>query len=155
MHIWETSPGLTFYFVFFSFLSSLSLPFSFTFPQLFLSFHSLCFCHPWARIIEEYTPLIALCHVLPDWSQSFSVLLHCLLVHFPLSFPLIFSFAPSFSFVLFFSFPFLSPSFPFHSLIFFPAPKIIWFLSSSTLGGNYYTPLDQFPSRSSSVTIAL
>ena len=148
MHIWEKSRSLTFYFLFFL----LPLPFSFAIPLPFFSFHLLSFRYRWVRIIAEYTPLIAFCCVLSDWSQSFSVLLNwppCPYTSFPF---------PSFFFcsflffctLLFFSFPFPSlllpfpfllpfPSLLFHfSLIFFPGPKIL-----PPLGKNYrriYTP---------------
>ena len=138
--------------VFFFFI--LSLPFSFSFPLSIFSFHLvLRSCHPWVKIMEEYTPLIALWHTLSDWSQSFSVLL--LSPHF--------SFAPSFPFVLFFSFLFLHFPLPFpfpfpllsfplpfpfllflSSLIFVPGPKTLWFLPPPFGGGGImeeYTPV--------------
>ena len=113
----------------------LLLPFSFAFPipLPFVSFHSLRFCHPRVRIIEEYTPLIAFCHVLSDWSQIFSVLLHWCPCPFS-SFPFPSYFPPSFPFVLLFSFLFLpfpfSFPFPFpfsFPFLFLPFFFTLWF----------------------------
>ena len=142
MRIWEKSPGLTSYFLIFLFFSS--SPSHSTFPCPF--FFSLTLFLP--PLDKNYTrihsPELALCHVLWDWSQGFSVLLHCPPpVHFLFFLSPHFSFGSSFLFVHFFSFlscfPFLSPflssslssslSLPSFSLFFdfFPGPKTLWF----------------------------
>ena len=114
-------------------------PFSFALPLPFFSFHSLRFCHPWTRIIEEYTPLIVFCHVfirlIPKFLNSFA--LPPLSIYFFSSLLIFLLLLP---FLLYFSFPSLSPfpSLPFSfftllfpsllfhfSLIFFPGPKIL------------------------------
>ena len=93
----------------------LLLPFSFAFPipLPFFSFHSLRFCHPQVRIIEEYTPdglLSCIIRLIPNFLSSFAL---APLSIFFISFPLIL-FPPSFPFVkfsfLFLPFPFFFPS---------------------------------------------
>ena len=151
MHIREKSRGLTCYFLFFL----LPLPFSFAFPLIFFSFHTLCSCLPWARnYLKIYTPdslLSCIIRLIPKFLSFFCI---GSLVHFFISFPLIFfSFFIS-KFLLLFSYfsslspfpsPSLLPSLPFFfTLLWFSSLALRAFDSFPPLGGgNYrriYTP---------------